>query len=79
MEQIFLSRRNLLHLLSKLDRKKAGQYTFCTLVKTDTDHPQYPCSVKALITAVEDWDYYTDRMPGATMEDFVKPVSKAGN
>lgn len=27
MEQVFLSRRNLLTLLSKLDRKKAGEQT----------------------------------------------------
>lgn len=64
MEQIFLTRRNLITLLSKLDRRANGEQTVCTLMKNDTGHSQYPCSTRALITAVEDKDYYTDRDPG---------------
>jgi hypothetical protein len=64
MQQVYLTRRNLLTLLSKLDRKKRGEETMRTLVKEDTAHPKYPCSDRILVTAVEDEDYYTDRLPG---------------
>jgi hypothetical protein len=65
MQQLFLSRRNLLTLLSKLDRKRAGEDTKCTLVKRDTKHPEYPSTDEISITALEDEVYYTDRKPGA--------------
>lgn len=65
MEQVFLSRRNLNTLLSKLDRKKKGEATACTLIKRDTEHTKYPQTMPEIaITAVEDSDYYTDREPG---------------
>lgn len=64
MEQIYLTRRNLETLLSKLNRHAAGEPTFRTIVKFDIAHLTYPCSVRAVITAVEDADYYTDREPG---------------
>ena len=64
MEQLYLTRRNLLTLLSKLDRAKRGEVTTRTLVKQDTVHPVYPCSTVIQITALEDWEYYTDRAPG---------------
>ena len=65
MEQVYLSRRNLLTLLNKLDRKKEGGETKCTLSKNDTRHPVYPQSMDhILITAVEDEDYYIDRPAG---------------
>jgi hypothetical protein len=65
MEQIFLSRRNLLALLSKLDRQKAGDSTFCTIIKRDNLHPIYSQTIPEIaITAVEDEDYYIDRDPG---------------
>lgn len=64
MKQIYLTRRNLQTLLNKLDRQKAGEGTFCTIVKADTAHIKYPISEPCLVTAVEDEDYYTDREPG---------------
>jgi hypothetical protein len=65
MERVYLSRRNLQTLLSKLDRKKAGEDTYCTLVKNDTVHPKYPQTVdNIVVTAVEDDEYYSDRVPG---------------
>lgn len=65
MEHLFLSRRNLLALLSKLDRKKKGEETACTIVKNDTVHKSYPATVKNVwVTAIEDEDYYFDRPPG---------------
>ena len=65
MDTVYLSRRNLLTLLSKLDRKKEGQETACTLVKQDNQHKKYPQSMlKIQIIAVEDQEYYTDRPAG---------------
>lgn len=63
--QVYLSRRNLLTLLSKLDRKKAGEFTSCSITKRDAVHPTYPASHHFIgVTAVEDEDYYIDRTAG---------------
>lgn len=67
MEQVYLSRRNLLTLLSKLDRRAAGEKTHCTIIKSDTEHPVYPSSDVITVTAVEDSEYYTDRLPGEVL------------
>jgi len=65
MNQVYLSRRNLLTLLSKLDRLKAGEVTACTIIKNDTKHPKYPQSMKEIVvTAIEDGEYYVERNPG---------------
>lgn len=64
MQQVYLTRRNLLTLLSKLDRAKAGETTERTIIKTDVVHPVYPCSDTLRITALEDAEYYTDRELG---------------
>lgn len=65
MEQVYLSRRNLLTLLAKLDRnKETPGASQCTIVKQDTQHPKYPCSNYIAVTALEDEEYYTDRLPG---------------
>ena len=66
MEQIYLTRRNLVTLMSKLDRAREGEYTTCTIVKRDNVHPTYPQTMAEVrITAVEDEKYYTDRVAGA--------------
>jgi hypothetical protein len=66
---IYLSRRNLLALLSKLDRVKAGESSLCTIQKCDPLHPKYPQTMAAInVVAVEDEDYYTDRLPGVIHE-----------
>jgi len=63
--RVFLSRRNLLTLLSKLDRRVAGQQTECTLVKNDYAHPIYPQTMKSVeVVAVEDGEYYKERVAG---------------
>lgn len=64
MQRVYLTRRNLLTLLSKLDRQRQGEHTACTIVKNDTVHPVYPCSDQIYVTALEDEEYYTDRRPG---------------
>lgn len=63
--RLYLTRKNLLTLLSKLDRKKEGGLSFCTIIKHDTVHPKYPQShPNIMITALEDEDYYDDREAG---------------
>ena len=65
METVYLSRRNLLTLLSKLDRKANGEDTHCTLIKNDNKHPKYPQSMKSIsVIAIEDEEYYTERNAG---------------
>lgn len=63
-EHIYLSRRNLISLLNKLDRRARGELTHCTIIKSDTTHPRYPATRVVAVTAVEDDDYYKDRAPG---------------
>lgn len=66
--KVFLSRRNVLTLLSKLARKAAGEETACALIKNDNVHPVYPqtmphCVVKA--DESEQWfesDHSTDEV-----------------
>lgn len=65
MEKVYLSRRNLLSLISKLDRKMNGEFTHCTLIKHDICHPKYPQSMESIsVIAIEDDEYYVDRDPG---------------
>lgn len=64
MEKLYLSRRNLLTLLAKLDRVALGEPSQCSLIKQDMEHPDYPSTCRWMVTAVEDADYYTDRLPG---------------
>jgi hypothetical protein len=69
MHHIYLSRRNLLTLLSKLDRARAGEATACAIVKQDKDHPKFKLTVAPImVTAVEDDEYYIDRPPGNIVE-----------
>ena len=57
MHTITLSRRNLLTLLSKLDRVRAGEQSNCTIAKPVDDG-------YVIITVVEDEVAYADREPG---------------
>ena len=59
MQHVYLSRRNLLTLLSKLDRNlELAESSKCTIIKQDTAHPIYPCTDVIYVTAVEDEEYY---------------------
>lgn len=65
MHRVYLSRRNLLVLLSKLDRRALGEVTACTVVKNDDRHAVYPQTMPQIeVIAVEDADYYTERSAG---------------
>lgn len=76
MQQIYLTRRNLRTLLSKLDRAKAGDTTERTIIKTDVVHPVYPCSDTMRITALEDEEYYTERKPGRMAREDEEQMAK---
>lgn len=79
IETVYISRRNILTLLSKLDRAQRGEKTACTILKNDTAHLKYPCTSRFAITAteepvpvadsafifaLEDEEYYVDRPAG---------------
>lgn len=57
--KVYLSRRNLLTLLSKLDRDAAGEETACTLVKNQSPSAAYRQTMKSIaVIAVQDDEYY---------------------
>ena len=72
--RVYLSRRNLLTLLRRLDlaqdAKDAGLAAEAaavprTIIKRDSVHPEVPQTHAVIyVTAVEDVDYYKDRAPG---------------
>ena len=64
MQLVYLTRRNLLTLLNKLDHVRDGGESTCGIVKQDTKHKKYPCSDVIVVQALEDEEYYTDRAPG---------------
>ena len=64
--QIYLSRRNLLALLSKLDRQAAGDETACAIVKYSNPADPYCNTIdQVVVTAVADEEFYANRAPGA--------------
>lgn len=72
--KVYLTRRNLLTLLSKLDRKRKGEKTACTIVKKDNLHEKYPQTMKTLtVVAVE----YGGNFTGSTLyipREFLKAL-----
>lgn len=65
-ERIYLSKRNLLTLLSKLDRFEKGEETQCTLVKYANPLDPYCNSIDEIeVIAIPDEFYYTARQAGA--------------
>lgn len=70
LAHVYLSRRNLTTLLTKLDRVRAGGDSACTIVKCDDVHPTYPQThPMIMVTAVENEIYYAHREPGLMIED----------
>lgn len=60
--KVYLSRRNLLTLLSKLDRDAAGGATTCTLIKVKQSTPAYQQTMKQIaVIAVQDDEYYASQ------------------
>lgn len=66
METLYLSKRNLLTLLGKLDRKEQGEETACTIIKYRNENDPLVNSIDAIrVVAVSDEDLYTSRNAGA--------------
>lgn len=63
--QIYLSKRNLLALLSKLDRLENGDETACAIVKSANPSDPYCNTIdQVVVTAVADDQFYATRQPG---------------
>jgi hypothetical protein len=74
--KVYLSRRNLEALISKLDRVAAGESSECAIIKRDNAHPEYAQSMKEImVVAVENEKYYVDRPAGLMMPADVKTIS----
>lgn len=74
---VYLSRRNLLTLLSKLDRTAEGYTSACTIIKRDTNHPTHAQNFESIVVvAVEDEVYYVDRAPGEVHHADVPPTKE---
>ncbi len=61
---VYLSRRNLLTLLSKLDRKAAGEDTKCAIVKNRNPGEFQQTMSSILVVAVSDEEMYATRPAG---------------
>lgn len=63
--QIYLSKRNLLTLLSKLDRQATGDATACAIVKSANSADPYCNTIdQVVVVAVADDEFYANRSPG---------------
>lgn len=66
--RIYLSKRNLLTLLSKLERFEAGEETRCALIKRANLLDPYCLSVAGeediMVIAIPDDKYYVNRQAG---------------
>lgn len=66
--KLYLSRRNLLTLLSKLDRYAAGDHTNCAIIKRSSHLDPYCLDLQGetdiMVIAIPDDKYYTEREPG---------------
>ena len=58
-QKIYLSRRNLEALLSKLDRDAQGEETACSIIKVKQPSPSYQQTMaEVMVIAVQDEEYY---------------------
>lgn len=68
-QKVYLTRRNLLTLLSKLDRDADGEQTSCAILKyRNNDVPEYQQTMnEIMVIAVQDEDYYSSQKRAAGM------------
>lgn len=80
MNELYLSRRNLLTLLSKLDRAAVGMETRCAIIKhrqPDKDAPFNQTIDSVMVIAVEDEAYYgAQQRPAGPMHPLDDPSPK---
>lgn len=80
MQTVYLSKRNLLTLLSKLERLEAGDTTECTIIKYADKDAKYTQSMPSIkVVAIPDDVAYAHRPAGAVVEadevNVTKPVT----
>ena len=64
--KIYLSRRNLLALLSKLDAEAAGEETSCMIIKKQPASPEYRQTMATIaVIAVDDEAFYGSQQRAA--------------
>ena len=64
--KVYLSKRNLLALLSKLERENLGDSTECTIIKHQQPSPEFQQTMKSIaVIAVQDDEYYGAQNRGA--------------
>lgn len=65
---LYLSKRNLLTLLSKLERLSLGENTQCSIIKFANDKDPYSLFIghekSIAVVGIPDEDYYINREPG---------------
>mgnify|MGYP000016337112 CR=1 FL=1 len=63
--RIYLSKRNLLTLLSKLERLEAGEDTKCAIIKHANALDPYCNTIdEVAVIAIPDEKFYVNRQPG---------------
>jgi hypothetical protein len=68
--KLYLSKRNLLALLSKLERDEKGDDTACAIIKHQQPEPAYQQTMKTImVIAVQDAEYYNTRSAGEMHPD----------
>jgi hypothetical protein len=66
IKTLYLSKRNLLTLLSKLERLEEGDDTACAIIKYANPSDPYCNTIDSvMVIAVADEKFYTNRAPGA--------------
>ena len=59
MEKLYLSKRDILILIGKLDGVRNGEPSSCTIIKSDSAHPVFPQTVRRMsVQATETQDRY---------------------
>lgn len=66
---LYLSERNLRTLLSKIERYKQGEKTFCAIIKNSNPLDPYHSNIEQIcVVAIPDEKYYTVRDPGRMLK-----------
>lgn len=66
MQTLYLSKRNLLTLLSKLERVERGEESACAIIKYRNEGDPYVNTMKEVkVVAIPDAAFYTNRSAGA--------------
>jgi hypothetical protein len=80
METLYLSKRNLLSLLAKLDRQEQGEETHCTIIKYRIEEDAVVNTMDAcMVVAVPDEVMYANRNAGPmhhSDEKFIKEAEQ---